>query len=125
MSVNLSRGIYSLALIAALPLSLAFTEAVVPQDLVSGSSPVDSPGQDADASVMGLDPNDATVPEGEVNAATRANGGVAPAANVNRPGGKGRTGAGMGVGYPGHRGQGVDEAPHHRHYGSPPRAADE
>jgi hypothetical protein len=48
-----------------------------------------------------------------------------PAAEVSHPGGKGRSGAGMGVGYPGYRGQGADEGPQHRQYGSPPRAADE
>lgn len=39
-------------------------------------------------------------------------------------GGKGCDGAGMGAGYPGYRGQGETDAPHHRQYGSPPRSPD-
>jgi hypothetical protein len=110
MSVILSRLLRSIVFVATLPLVSALSEAAVGDGAVSGSPLVDSSGQNGDASGIGLDPNDVTVPEDEAK---------------SHPEGKGPTGAGMGVGYPGYRGQGGDDAPHHRQYGAPPRAADE
>ena len=34
---------------------------------------------------------------------------------------KGKNGAGLGAGYPGHRGHGADDSPGHKQYGNPPR----
>lgn len=124
--MNLTRVLALSLLVPALPFSLAFAEAPVGEGSLSGSPSVDSGLRGGDA--PGTDPDSSnTAPvKAEAGGATQARGGEAlQAERTDQPAGKGRTGAGMGVGYPGYRGQGVDEAPHHRQYGSPPRAADE
>jgi hypothetical protein len=110
MSVTLSRFLLSILFVGTLSLAIAGGEAAGGDSARSDPPVIAGPAQARDGNGIDLDPNDVAIPEDEAN---------------SHPGGKGRTGAGMGVGYPGYRGQGGDDAPHHRQYGTPPRADDE
>ena len=110
MSVTLSRFLLCILFVGTLPLAIAAGEAAGGDSARAEPPGVAGPAQARDGNGIDLDPNEVAVSEDEAN---------------SHPGGKGRTGAGMGVGYPGYRGQGGDDAPHHRQYGTPPRADDE